>query len=483
MQTMVGRFWVALLLVALVTAGCGSVPAASPQAGFSQGTSISRFPGGSVPENATPGFPAGFKWGFATAGYQVEGGNTTSQWYFWELAGKTEHKAGRAVDFWNRYPQDLDLARGIGATAMRIGIEWSRIEPERGRIDPVAVQFYRDLIAGITRRGMTPVVTLLHFSFPQWLTEDPDGNGLRDWEDPETVDRYLRYVELVVREFGPSVRYWLTFNEPNIWVPGAYLFGATPPGRKGLIPAARAVWNVLQAHARAYDLIHRLDPDAQVSANIYQILFRPFGENLQATASADFYDTNWFLESLERGRAPVNPEQVFGQGLRPASTVSLLRKFDYVSFDYYYPIRSIKDLFNILQFWLMPIYPRGLYDVLMDYHRRFGKPQLIAENGMCTQNLTPRPDGWKREDHLVQHAHQLQRAIAGGANVVGYFYWSLMDNYEWGSYVPRCGIYSVDVLKDPTLQRVPSAAVEAYRQVIASGITPDLLKQYPGIQK
>ena len=259
-------------------------------------------------------FPENFLWGISTAGHQVEGDNFASQWYVWEQAGKTRHKSGKTVDFLHRYPQDIELAKSLGVNTFRIGIEWSRIEPQKGQVDVNALNFYSSLIKAIRAAGMTPVVTLLHFTYPAWLDKDYNNDGLTSWEDPGTIDLYLKYVELVVKRFGPDVKYWLTFNEPNIWVIGAWLFGATPPGKKNPIATIRVVHNLLQAHSKAYDLIHSLDSDSMVSSNIFHIVFKPFGKNM-SMQSEDFYDTDWFMNALETGSLPENPAKYF-----PANT-------------------------------------------------------------------------------------------------------------------------------------------------------------------
>ena len=412
-------------------------------------------------------FPSNFMWGVSTAGHQVEGDNLNSQWYAWEQSGKTLHKSGKAVDFLHRYPEDIALAKGIGVNTFRMGIEWSRVEPQKGKIDESALDFYASVIKSVKAAGMTPVVTLLHFTYPQWLEKDDNTNGLVDWEEPETVNLYLKYVELVVKRFGPDVKYWLTFNEPNIWIPTAWMLGATPPGKKSPMAALRVAHNILQAHAKAYDLIHSVDKDSMVSSNIFQIVFKPFGKSPSQDPET-FFDTNWFMNAMDTGSGVDNAQKLF-----PATTrltqMSLFKKFDYVAFDYYYRYYSIKDMQNAGYYpWMGKFDPEGLYTALKDYSRHYpDKPIFIAENGMCTKDLAPRDDNWTREDHMFQHIYQVQKALSEGVNVIGYSYWSLVDNFEWGSYLPRFGLFSVNVLTDPELKRIPTPAVDLYRKIIA----------------
>ncbi len=163
---------------------------------------------------------------------------------------------------------------------------------------------------------------------------------------------------------------------------------------------------------------------------------------------------------------------------------SLLGRFDYVAFDYYYRFNTIDQVLHADQTWRMPIYPQGLYNVLMSYHRRFRKPIVIAENGLATFNGNPREDGWKRPDHIVQHVYNMQSAMADGANVIGYYHWSITDNYEWGNYDSRFGLYTVEALNDSELKRVPTDGVAAYQAVIqGQGTNPAMLSRYPGPRK
>lgn len=476
------------------------------------------YPFQQISENLTN---TGFQWGVSTAGYQCEGYDTTSMWNKWDLSGKTHDRNPKGVDFLNRYQEDIQLAKNMGVNSFRFSIEWSRIEPRNGVIDPNGIQFYRNVIKALKDRNMTPLVTLVHFNYPQWLI-DESSDYRKGLENPDFLKYYLRYVEIVVKEFGPDVKYWLTFNEPNIWVPGAYLIGRTPPGKKSPLATVRAAWNLLKAHSKAYDLIHQLDPDSMVSSNVFYILAKPFGpvtpppgtENQVASQTLDdknIMDSDWFYESLNTGRTKIDPKalnegnvsalnQVKAKTLAeelsttdsrgnplPAdkitaqgdSQVGWLKKFDYVSFDYYHRFRTINQVINNDQFWNMEMYPQGLYDAIMYYQQKYHKPILIAENGMGTENLKPRADKWTREAGLVQHVKYLKYAMADGANVIGYYYWSITDNYEWGTFTPRFGLYSINALSDPEMKRIPTPAVNVYNAIIQNnGVTNELLSKY-----
>lgn len=444
--------------------------------------------------------PAQFMWGVSSAGYQAEGNETNSQWFFWEQAGKTKHRSGKAVDFYNRYEEDILLAKQMGVNAFRMSVEWSRIEPQPGVFDETQIAHYRKIVQTVRKHGLEPLVTLVHFTYPHWLDTDSDRDGLRSWEDPDSIDAYVRYTDKIVRALSADVRYWITFNEPNIWLPIAHLFGKTPPGTRSPLGFLRSGWNVLKAHARAYDRIHGINPQAMVSSNIFQFQYNPFAKSPKSFAASPeamnartieaFADSDWFMDGLKSGEYAygVHAQQLFkpshyanAASARNNGTVALLGRFDYVAFDYYYRFTKLEQVMNAHETWRMPIYPEGLYNVLMDYHRRFNKPIVIAENGIGLFQNKPRADGWKRADHIVHHVHHMQRAMQDGAKVIGYYHWSITDNYEWGDFDSTFGLYRVDALNDPSLTRIPTDGVEAYRAVIAAkGVTPLLQQKYPG---
>lgn len=391
-----------------------------------------------------------FLWGVSTAGYQWEGSENKSQWAAWDAAGKTEERRGMAADGYRRYAEDLDLTKGLGCNAFRTSIEWSRLEPVEGQFDPEAIRHYRELLLAMRARGLTPVVTLMHFVYPAWL----DAHG--GWQSPQAAQYFNRFVERVVKEYGDLADWYLTFNEPTVFIAGGYLSGNLPPGKvndaKG---AALVTKNLVSAHNKAYETIHAGDKTAYVSFNNYS--------------------ASWTLKSDPQG-APEDEflRQVLGQ-------TEGLPKLDYMAIDYYTRLK-LRLPFQLPMCWEWPVYPEGFYNSLRFYHRLTGLPILVAENGMATEDLKERADGWTREAYLTAHVEQLQRAMKDGIPVLGYIHWSITDNYEWGSYRPRFGLFSVEC-RTGDLRRVPTAAAETYRRVIAAGgVTRESLAgvRYPG---
>lgn len=395
-----------------------------------------------------------FLWGVATAGIQVEGHNPHGIWSDWEKRGKTQHPIGQAVDFWNRYDEDFALAQSMGMKAFRMSIEWSRLEPAPGQYDESAIQHYRDMLAAMRRRGLEPVLTLFHWNHPTWLEKQAGPNGKTGWENPESAKRFAAFTRLVATRIAPDAKWWITFNEPNVWIVLSHLIGVLAPGKRGPITYMRAKRNIMQAHRAAYQALHETIPGAMVSSNVNQIMY-------------------------ELGK-PKQPEILEGINLEQ-EVIDWRRDLpmDYITFDYYYTFSRIRQVFNAAKPWLLPIKPAGIYDVIMDYHRQYGKPIMIAENGLGTFNGAPRQDGWTRESALVHHTYHVQRARQAGANVVGYLYWSLTDNWEWGTFDSRFGLFSVDALHDPTLTRRPTPAVEIYSQIAHNGVSEELLRSHP----
>ena len=215
-------------------------------------------------------FPDGFLWGAATSAHQVEGNNVHNDWWAWEQAGKVAIPSGAASDHWNRYRSDFDLAQSLGHNAHRFSIEWSRIEPEEGHWDDTAIDHYRDVLVALHERGIEPVVTLFHYTLPQWMA------AKGGWENPGIEAAFGRYVERVMEALGPHARWWITINEPVVQVFKGWLIGQWPPGRvRAWTQALKVLRHMLRAHVRAYHAIHTYRPDAMVSIAKHALALSP----------------------------------------------------------------------------------------------------------------------------------------------------------------------------------------------------------------
>ncbi|MFZ2173284.1 MAG: family 1 glycosylhydrolase [Rhodococcus sp. (in: high G+C Gram-positive bacteria)] len=372
--------------------------------------------------------PDDFLWGVATSGFQSEGSSPDSNWRRYSDSGRTHDAVGNSVDFRHRYAEDVDRAADLGVDVFRFGVEWARIQPSPGVWDETELRYYDDVVREITGHGMTPMITLDHWVYPGWVA---DRGG---WTDPAIVDYWLAHARTVAQRYAGLGALWITINEPLTYVQKELTFGGITPAQAPLM-----LDRLVEAHRRAYDLIHDLDPGAPVSSNLAYL------PGVTDTVDRMFVDR-------------------------------VADKLDFLGVDYYYGL-SLDNLTaaNAVTdaFYDITPQPDGIYHALMRYTHRFpGLPLYVVENGMPTDNGTPRPDGYTRSDHLRDHVYWMERARKNGAPVIGYNYWSITDNYEWGTYRPRFGLHTVDALTDPTLTRRPTDAVAAYRDIIADGL-PD----------
>jgi beta-glucosidase len=397
--------------------------------------------------NANFRFPKDFLWGSATASQQVEGGITNSDWYDWETAGKVKEASGAAADHFRMYETDFDHARQLGHSAYRFSLEWSRIEPEAGRFDQAALDHYRRKLEALHARGITPVVTIFHYTLPRWAAQ---AGG---WENPEIEDWFERYAERVAAEYKDLVRWWVTLNEPVVQVFKGWMLGQWPPGKVNDFPVGLAVFRrMLRAHVKAYHAIHRFRGDAMVSVAKHSLIFTPCNpkrwlDRLSAKLRHYLFN-NLFLDALHKGVLRV--PGLFWERLPSGRTL------DYVGVNYYtrdFVRNTGWDFAGLLGYvctlehhshigkrnaigWEM--YPEGLARVLAE-DRKYGLPILITENGTAVD------DDEDRWTFLLLHLWQVARAIDDGAPVVGYLYWSLLDNYEWADgFRPRFGLLGVD---------------------------------------
>lgn len=457
-------------------------------------------------------FGDGFLIGVATAGYQVEGGyngdgEPQNNWLNWERIGKVE-RSGVACDFWRHPEEALDRAAALGANAFRLSIEWPRVEPEQNQFDDAAMARYLEILSMCTDRGLEPVITLHHFTHPWWLGEE-------FWLRPGSPDRFARHVQRIVPLLAPHCRRWVTINEPNILMLMGWIEGATPPGRRLAFADAYCVLdNLLAAHVLAADAIAAVQPGAEVAMNtssssIYEhdrlltdlLLFRSAGVDpsdidryiderralhnaaLPPEHAGEFGIRQFFASVSPYGTTAGTPGGSLGALARrvfrrpaPRRVLNVVmaspqpRPLGAIGFDYYDPIASHatripgkrrasgkRDWSSGTPMWHVPPSPAGLRAWCRTeaaLHR--GLPLWVVENGMATQladgQPVPREDGWDRPRYIREHLGAVIDAMADGAPVTAYLHWSLMDNYEWGSYEPRLGIFGIERDRDGSVR-------------------------------
>ncbi len=413
-------------------------------------------------------FPDGFYWGAATSAHQVEGGNH-NDWTEWELAnaerlaGEAEFRygnlpgwnlikaqaqdpknyiSGRACDHYHRFREDFDIAKRLGHNAHRFSIEWSRIEPEEGTFSEREIAHYREVIVALRQRGMEPFVTLWHWTNPIWIR---DQGG---WENPTTATRFARYVERITSAFKDLVRFWMPLNEPNVYTGNAYIVGVFPPQVRSLRRANRVFRNLIAANREAYRMIHRVAPQASAGVGHYLTYSEPYRNYLRnrlVTPAID-YLRNWrFLNASKDSQDFIGVQYYHHDALNLK-----FGKGRYGPMETRNENRWVNDMG-----W--EIYPEGLYH-LLKRASRYGKPMYITENGTADTH-----DG-QRARFIREHLAWVSRAMAEGADVRGYFYWSLLDNFEWDKgFWPRFGLVGMDY---QTLERRIRPSAWEYKQII-----------------
>jgi len=381
-------------------------------------------------------FPDNFLWGAATSAHQVEGDNINSDWWVAERERRVPHKSGKACNSYHMYEADFDLAASMNNNAHRLSIEWARIEPVEGKFNNGEIEHYRKVLLALKARGLEPFVTLHHFTNPQWFAAR---GGWKNNKAPEYFERYVRYV---TENLGDNAHFWITINEPLIVSSAGYLEGRWPPFRKrDIIGYWRALKNMSQAHKRAYQIIKAISPKSHVgiakNINYFESqggLLKPLNKIL--VKIADYHKNFWFLNA-------INDYQDFiGLNYYNHYKVSVTRGF--------YQEGKLRSDFG----W--EIYPEGIYHTALSL-QKFNKPIYITENGISDKNDDKRP--WFIRENLLW----LHKAIEKGVDVRGYFYWSLLDNFEWSEgFEQKFGLVEVDF---DTFKRTPRGSCHTYKEI------------------
>jgi beta-glucosidase len=428
-------------------------------------------------------FPDKFLWGTATAAHQVEGNNANNDWWAFEQqpdAIWSGDRSGLACDWWANAERDFDLMAQMGHNAHRLSVEWSRIEPEEGVYDLAAVARYRQMLAGLRQRSIEPMVTLFHFSTPLWLARQGG------WRNPAAVGHFRRFVRHAAEQLGDLVTLWCTINEPAVYAALGYLFGEHAPGEASLPLCRRVLRHLIQAHGAAYRVIHALDGSARVGLVKNVQIFEPLVPNDRVAAWVagvlDWFFNGLVLQAVRDGRWG------FPLGLGLATHGSLVDSLDFLGLNYYTRQRVHLSqrgdgLLNVLQptpgaensdcgrhGTYGEVYPAGMYRVLKRV-AGLGKPLYITENGL------PDADDDQRPRFLLTHLAQVQRAIAEGVDVRGYYHWSFADNFEWAEgWALRFGLVALD---EASQVRTPRPSARLYSQVIAANaITREMVETY-----
>ncbi len=400
-------------------------------------------------------FPKDFLWGAATSAYQVEGNNINTDWWEWEKRVGLKETSGLACRHYELYKCDFDLAKLLNHNAHRLSIEWSRIEPQEGKFSERELEHYRDVILSLKQRNLEPIVTLHHFTNPLWFSKKGG------WRNNKACDYFLRYVEKIVGALCENVKFWVTINEPMVYTHLSYIKGIWPPQEKSFLQAKRIMDNLIVSHIKAYKLVHSiykrkklLSPSVSVTQNIQA--FMPCSPTLKNKCATYLRDKLFNLRFIE--------------------TIIRYKSLDFIGVNYY--SRSLVDvekwgfknlLLDICNQNHHPvkknslgwdIYPEGLYKILLRF-KNYNLPIFILENGICTQ------DDNLRWDFIREHLKHIHLAMNEGVKLLGYIYWSLIDNYEWDKgFSPRFGLIEVDY---NTYQRTVRESARKYSLVCKTG--------------
>jgi beta-glucosidase len=426
-------------------------------------------------------FPADFRWGFATASYQIEGGHDEDGKgeSIWDRLShtpggiETGEVGDVACDHYHRYEADLDLMASLNVNTYRFSMSWPRILPDgKGDVNAAGVAFYDRLIDGMLGRGIRPFCTLFHWDLPQAL-EDRGG-----WPERATVDAFERYVDVVATAFGDRVKDWTTINEPSVVSFNGHTGTGYAPARNNIDDALAASHHVLLAHARAVPIIKAI-PGAEVG--ISPCLFpmeHVTPEGAEAALDRDAMINRWFLDPLAGRGYPERGLRAYGRSDMPAirdgDLDAIAAPIDFLGVNYYFPMvvdgRSDRPRTDFD--W--EIYPHGMRIMVERLEREYDFPSYyISENGAYFDDVVE-PDGAihdsKRVAFLRDHFTMAQNLIAEGVPIKGYFVWTFMDNFEWiHGTAKRFGVVRTDF---DTLERIPKDSAQFCASVFGAAKVP-----------
>jgi len=420
--------------------------------------------------------------GVSVSEYQVSGADICkgSNWAAWE--NKKTHNghstiarnqtSGIACDFWHNYKQDIQLIKELGCNAFRLSVEWSIIEPQEGQFNQEAINHYKELCAELVANDITPMITLHHFTHPQWFEE----KGA--FEHTENIRYFVRFCSHIFTQLHDKVTFWCTINEIGPYIFQGYIHGAFPPGKHSLYTAAKVMKNMLIAHVEVYNNLKVLPggDEAQIGI-VHQYL--PF-ESHSYTSLLEHIPSKFMnyifndaiLHFLKTGELfPHVP-------LLRTTIVDAPTSYDFMGLNFYSRVvlksnifdKLISSNFNttdivapscfdgeVMTDMEYPIYPEGLYIAITEM-AKLGKPIYVTENGVPDGNDDRRPM------YIKRYLYALSRALREGYDVRGYFYWSLMDNFEWDrGYDKQFGLYAVDFT---TQKRTLRPGAQYYQRAI-----------------
>lgn len=433
-------------------------------------------------------FPDGFRWGTATAAYQIEGACDTDGRgkSIWDIFSHTRGKivdgstGDMACDHYNRYKEDIQIMKDLNYNNYRFSISWPRVFPQGfGKVNQKGLDFYDRLVDELNNKGIEPFITLYHWDLPYEL-EKAGG-----WYNRKTAEHFAGYTEVVVKRLGDRAKFWATLNEPFVVAAQGYGLGEHAPGKRNFLKIFNVVHNLLLAHGMAVDRIKGINRD--LKAGIVHACWPcyPLKEKYGKTSDiANDYSLRLFFDPIFKARYPLSLERkirFFNKGIKASDFDIISKPVDFIGVNVY-SRHIVKPSWNpIVPFKILPagndvkktdmgweIYPRSLYDVLNVIKEEYGNPEVyITENGAAFKDKLEngKVRDPERIEYLKQYLSELNRAIEDGANVKGYFQWTFMDNFEWAfGLTKRFGAVYVDY---ETQERIVKDSGRWYSRVCA----------------
>ena len=427
-------------------------------------------------------FPKDFLWGAATAAPQIEGGWDADgrSPSIWDVAPPEKIKNGdnchTACDHYHRYKEDVQLMKELGLKSYRFSISWSRVIPQEGKVNPKGLQFYSDLVDELIANGIEPMVTIFHWDTPVWVYEKGG------WLSESIISLFAEYTKVVVEALSDRVKYWMPMNEPQCFIMNGYMQGAHAPFKHNYLALSKLTRICMLTFAESVKTVRKYAKQpVKVGIAMAAGAYVPKDDSPEAIAEArhkSFYaglgsmGNRWWSDPIFKG------ETVTAYGVyrsRKKDMPKIQCDLDFVGVNVYQPFQDgswgnkpqtgISEDRLTSMGWVID--GRVLYWTIRFYHERYGLPVLVSENGMADRD-TVSTDGAVHDPKRIAFIHEyldgVKQAVSEGIPVLGYQYWSLMDNFEWAEgYDPRFGLIHVDY---ETQKRTLKDSAYEYKQII-----------------